>query len=412
MFYTLQEVLTKLGKTEPEIKVLVREGKLREFRDGTKQLYKTEDVDALAAAPKGDSVVSDSLQISIDENADVSLAPEEIDALMGDNNKKNESKFKLDETGELLADEALDKPNKDETTLLPAETKKGEEIDLSELEKTDTKASQPPKKSGSTAGGTDILAGTKTGDSKISLSGESINVLGESDTEFKISDDTSGETKVVAKKPKALDEKGKDEASAARLDDDVNLEGIGGSGSGLLDLSLQADDTSLGAVLDDIYPESPAAAPAAEQTPAAPSGAVAEEAEKIFGETEPQPAIEQAATPETMAAAYIAEPPPDAASSTYGIILFMPLAALIYTSIVVISGYKPILNLKILSSIEPLIWYVIGGCAGLVLLIALFSLFMGGGGPKKPKPPKPPKEKKVKKDKKAKKEKEAPAKEG
>ena len=34
--------------------------------------------------------------------------------------------------------------------------------------------------------------------------------------------------------------------------DDINLDSFG-SGSGLLDLSLQADDTSLGGILDEIY---------------------------------------------------------------------------------------------------------------------------------------------------------------
>jgi hypothetical protein len=36
------------------------------------------------------------------------------------------------------------------------------------------------------------------------------------------------------------------------IEEDVNLDTFG-SGSGLLDLSLQADDTSLGGILDEIY---------------------------------------------------------------------------------------------------------------------------------------------------------------
>lgn len=426
MFYTLQEVIEKLAKSEAEIKTLVREGKLREFRDGSKQLYKVEDVEALAATPKGDTaVLNDSLQLAIDETGEVSLAPEELDVLMGDDDKKKESKFKLDETGELLADEALDKPAKrEETPPPPAERKKDEQLDIESLEKEDTKTDRPKQKDTSTASGTDIFAEptekqeTPTDDTKISLSGDSINVLGVSDTEFNISEDTSGETKLVEKKPQALDEKSEDEAGAARLDEDVNLEGVSGSGSGLLDLSLQADDTSLGAVLDDIYPESPAAPPVEQASPL--GAATAQEAEEIFEQAEGLPSAEQAPVPEEIAAApaaaaFIAEIPPDTASNAFGIILFMPLLALIYTTIVVASGYKPILNLKILSSIEPIIWYVAGGAAGLVVLTALIGSFMpAGGGTKQPKvkTPKPPKEKKVKKEKKAKKEKETPAKEG
>jgi hypothetical protein len=401
MFYTLQEVIEKLAKTETEIKALVREGKLREFRDGAKQLYKVEDVEALGATPKGDTaVLDDSLQLSIDETGEVSLAPEELDVLMSKDDGKNESKFKLDETGELLADEVLDKPEKS---------------GLEAIAKADTKTSQPPQQeTAPDAASTDIFAEppekqkTTDEDTKISLSSDSINVLGESDTEFKISEDTSGETKLVEKGPKSLDGKGKDEMSMARLDEDVNLEGVSGSGSGLLDLSLQADDTSLGAVLDDIYPESPAA-------PAAPGAAVAQEAEKIFEQAEAQP-TEQAVMAETATApagavVLIAELPPDAASNIFGITLFVPLLVLVYTTIVIASGYKPILDLKILSTIEPIIWYVAGGAAGLVIFIVLIGSFIstgrGGTKPPKTKQPKPPK---VKKEKKAKKEKETPAK--
>ncbi len=405
MFYSLQEVIDKLGKTEAEIKALVREGKLREFRDGAKQLYKVEDVEAIVITPKGDTaVLDDSLQLAIDETGEVSLAPEELDVLMKEDTGKNESKFKLDETGELPADEVLDKSGKS---------------GIESISKGDT---DKPQQDAVPAESTDIFLEptekqkTTDEDTKISLSGDSINVLGDSDTEFKISEDTSGETKLVEKGPKSLDEKGQDEMSMARLDEDVNLEGVSGSGSGLLDLSLQADDTSLGAVLDDIYPESPAVP--AEQTPIVPGAAVAQEAEKIFEQAEESQPMEQAVTAETAvapaAAAIIAEPPPDAASNTFGITLFIPLIVLIYTAIVIASGYKPILDLKILSTIEPIIWYVVGGTAGLVILIVLIGSFIGRSGTKPPKAkkPKPVKEKKVKKEKKAKKEKETPAKEG
>ncbi|MFA5313955.1 MAG: helix-turn-helix domain-containing protein, partial [Methanomassiliicoccales archaeon] len=259
MFYSLEQAKEKLGKNEAEIKALVREGKLREFRDGAKQLYKTEDVDALASVPKGDAaILDDSMQLAIDETGEISLAPEELDMLMGDGEKdeKNESKFKLDETGALMADEVLDKE--------PAGDAKDDDFNLEILAGADTKTNQKSK--------TDSKASSKASsklpadldeepltnaDTNISLSGDSINVLGgSSDIDFKISDDTLGETKLVPKPSKPLDDKGDDAMSVAKLDDDVNLDSFGGgSGSGLLDLSLQADDTSLGAVLDDIYPE-------------------------------------------------------------------------------------------------------------------------------------------------------------
>ena len=47
MFYSLQEVVQKLNKTEDQIKDLVKQGKLREFRDGPNLLFKIDEVEAL-----------------------------------------------------------------------------------------------------------------------------------------------------------------------------------------------------------------------------------------------------------------------------------------------------------------------------------------------------------------------------
>src|SRR2546423_14899387 len=47
MFYTLDEAKTALGRNEEEIKQLSREGRLREFRDGPRLMFKADQVDAL-----------------------------------------------------------------------------------------------------------------------------------------------------------------------------------------------------------------------------------------------------------------------------------------------------------------------------------------------------------------------------
>ena len=107
------------------------------------------------------------------------------------------------------------------------------------------------------------------------MTGEGLNVLGDTDSEFKITDDTMGKTHASTTS----------EPSIEKIEEDVNLDSFG-SGSGLLDLSLQADDTSLGGVLDEIYPGSRGAAgeAAAAVTPAAPMD-VAAEAEQMLSET-------------------------------------------------------------------------------------------------------------------------------
>src|ERR1700729_1417819 len=47
MFYTLDETKSALGKNEEEIKQYTREGRLREFRDGPRLMFKADQAEAL-----------------------------------------------------------------------------------------------------------------------------------------------------------------------------------------------------------------------------------------------------------------------------------------------------------------------------------------------------------------------------
>jgi len=60
MFYSAEEAAKRLGRTEDQLKDLVREGKLREFRDAGKVNYKVADVDKVAnsAPPPAASAAS------------------------------------------------------------------------------------------------------------------------------------------------------------------------------------------------------------------------------------------------------------------------------------------------------------------------------------------------------------------
>src|SRR5687768_10296037 len=53
MFYTLDEAKAALGKNEEEIKQLAREGRLREFRDGPRLMFKADQVESLKAEMGG-----------------------------------------------------------------------------------------------------------------------------------------------------------------------------------------------------------------------------------------------------------------------------------------------------------------------------------------------------------------------
>ncbi|MBN1818080.1 MAG: hypothetical protein JW828_12030 [Sedimentisphaerales bacterium] len=321
MFYNIQEVVEKLGKTELQIKEMVREGKLREFRDGSKLLFKIEEVDKLAAesAPldltaadeiaKADaaSTAGAELDLGLDESSEIQLSPDE-------------------DTG-------------------PADDLEGLDLTgLGDLTKADT-----------------------------NVESAGISVLAETDDGYKLASDTKGET--VAEGEDVLGD----------LDDDMNLESVG-SGSGLLDLSLQADDTSLGAVLDDILPTGP------EQAEGSPGDdlALMEEGEEAF---------EAPAAPAPMAAAAVAapvpaavsgrpvpmayEPEPTGADNACGMTMFVALAAMLITAIVTIAAFRGI-RPSLLTSLQgtafagiPLVWVVAGGLSVLVLLILLIGTLLG-----------------------------------
>jgi len=243
-----------------------------------------------------------------------------------------------------------------------------------------------------------------TGSDTTAMTGEGVSVLGETDEDYKLADDTMSETKLVPDGG-TLDDtlsstRGTGEASLEEIEEDVNLDTFG-SGSGLLDLSLQADDTSLGGILDEIYtPESEG-----EGTPAPEASAmeVAAEAEQLMPDEIPAAAEPGLEAP--MIIQGYAEPAPDAVSNAFGIMLILPLLAVVYTIIVTMADDNNMIPV-IRTAIQNLIWYIAIGAAVAAGLIVGAAFMLGGSGGKTTTKKKEKKEKKPKK-KKAKKGKEA-----
>ncbi len=341
-FYTIQEAAEKLGKSENAVKDMVKNGELREYRDGTNVLFKTEDVDKMAIGDIDLMAEADeaNLEIGPAETGEISLASS---------------------GGELSVDE-----------------------DIFAL--TDTSAGTGPQ-------------------------GSSINILGETDSEFKISEDTKSETRSL----KIGSDTGPGEA---KIEEDVNLDSFG-SGSGLLDLSLQADDTSLGAeVLEDIYSPDAGAAEAAD-APAPLSEAptdMAAEADQIFDSAAPAEETETLSTavaPVAAAPAYASAPAyaasadvMDPQSGVFSVLLLIGLFVMIFTMLIAFTGAQGI-SARLLKTFSTgmLIWYVAGGLMLVSLLVLGIGMAATGKSgapraPKAPKPPKAPKAPKVKKQKK------------
>jgi len=178
MFYSAEEAAQKLGKTEAELKDLVRAGTLREFRDGDKVNYKAEEIDAMA--PSGGSAAA-----SGSASGEIILEP-------------------ADDSGIDLGGSGSDI------------------LSLEELDSGDTSAQ--------TKSGKEDTAARQKSDSVVPSVG--VNVF--DDDELDEAVDPLAQTAVT-------DVGG------------LGIDGIG-SGSGILDLTKESDDTSLGAeLLDEIY---------------------------------------------------------------------------------------------------------------------------------------------------------------
>jgi excisionase family DNA binding protein len=371
-FYSAEEAAEKLNKTQKELKELVTDGKLREFRDGSNLLFKAEEVDALA------------------EEVDI-LALEDTIAPQSELLKKNAEEKTEPASGE--SQEPALESIKSVEPQQPTEAQEHPE----ELFMADEDIGVAP----ATGEGLDDLT-----DADTALTGQGTSVLGQTDKDYPTTDDTMAETALSA---------GPD-ASKEASDGDVNLDSFG-SGSGLLDLSLQADDTSLGGILDEIYtPEGEGAEAGKEPAAEAdiePMSEIAEEAEQVSpGEI---PAAQPRQEVEAMVAP-IMEALPDKQSNILGMMLFLPLIAVLYTMIVLSAGMQGVVPTAI-KVVQGFFWYIIAFAIMVTAVAGGASFVMTGQRrpkvkkekpPKAEKAPKPKKEKKVKppkpvKEKKAKK---------
>lgn len=180
MFYTLQETAEKLGIGEPDVKQLATSGKLQQFRDRDKLMFKRDQVDAIAAAKADDE----------EETADTGLSTGAIP---------------LDDTGLSTGEIPMS-----------AGSGSSDQIDLAAEDAAE-------------------LPGAKKAKSEDSRMATGISVFDAGEI-----DEADPHTQTIVQ--------------PVEDEEELALESVG-SGSGLLDLTQESDDTSLGAeLLDEIYP--------------------------------------------------------------------------------------------------------------------------------------------------------------
>ena len=303
-FYSLEEASELLGKTPEEIRALVQEGTLREFRDAGKIFFKAEDIDKLGG---GRSEDSGELTLEVaPEPADKEKLPTVADA----------------EGTSMIGLEAVDEP-------------------------------APERKPPATA------------DKGTVISESGIGVF--DDDELEIDADPMAETQITA--PAGADQ--------------VSLEGSG-SGSGLLDLTREADDTSLGAeLLDEIYPgegedeggEAEAVVAEAEPAAAAYAEPAAEEAEEAEDEEEAA-AVATAPTVVETTAPVVASVPVDASEGMFsglmvGTLILLGVAGSVVAGM--LQGFFP----AYAELFSNNFWFFLGGAAGVPLLALLIGWLIG-----------------------------------
>ena len=208
MFYTLDEARNVLGRSEDEIKQYARDGRLREFRDGPRLMFKADQVEQLRSEL---SSGGDQVDLGVSDSGGM------IDLV--DTTGASGTSLTLSEAsgsqGTAFGSRGGSGPGmktKDDTALA---------ADLG-LSGTATGIPSPARPSGTGLSGS-VGSGSRAG----------INVFGTDDLPGVV--DPSAQT------------------SISPGTQEINLESVG-SGSGLLDLSRERDDTSLGAVLEEISP--------------------------------------------------------------------------------------------------------------------------------------------------------------
>ncbi|MCK4293227.1 MAG: hypothetical protein KAY65_08520 [Planctomycetes bacterium] len=406
MFYSLQEAAGRLNKTEEELREIVRAGKLREFRDGPNVLFKVGEVEALMSdtsvmgAPEAPAPQVPEAEISLEMEAPEPKIPEPVAPEVETPLEMEAAELEIPEP---VAPE-LEIPSELETPQAEAPEPEIPEPVVPELEIPEPAAPEleipsepetpqaeaPPQPQ---AGTSEILLAPETGapvppseltDADTAITGEGISVLGETDKDYEITDDTLSETVGTLGTTGTTPE-----ASLEEIEGDVNLDSFG-SGSGLLDLSLQADDTSLGGIIDEIYTAEDESTEPAEAGTVEEVVAEADQIEEDLVARQVMPGLVQARF----------EPAPDKASNILGALLFLPLLLVLYTAIVAIGGLKGVVP-SVLTGIQGFIWYVMGGFVAAALAVGGWA-FMADREltPAAKKPQKAKKPKKAKKGKK------------
>jgi len=313
LFYTLAEASERLGKTEDEVREMATSGQLEEMRDGEDIMFKRQQVDLLADDGDDDGAVMD---------LDLDLSDEG-------------SGLGLDLSGSASGIGTVD-----------PQAAAGSGYGLSD---SGTGLGIGGGASGLDLGGSGSGFGFDLGDSGSAVGvdlGGSGSASGIGDSFESGEDDDSAETRV-----------------SDAVDEELSLEAVG-SGSGLLDLTRESDDTSLGAeLLDEVWEGGD-------------SGEFNANATGLFEATEPeqQAQVQESASmglPVMAAYAYDGKWSGTGVGLLIGAVFAMVAVGIMLTTSIM--GVKP--QLAAMVSSDFMVWG--GGFLGFAIIAGLLGMFIG-----------------------------------
>lgn len=364
MYYTVEETMSRLGVDENGLRGFVRDGKLREFRDAGKLNYRVDEVERIATGGSHDTT-----ELSLEDSSALPITPGDSGPGGKSGSGSGSAVLNLSGTNLELSDAPIDLGGSGSGALsLGGSTS----LRLEDPEEGKGKSGElrlDDSRSGS-AGGADVLSleevdkdvvkGMKKDDTVITNIG--ISVFDDEDLE--IAADPMAKTLMTGG------------------DEHLGLDGSGG-GSGLLDLTRESDDTSLGAELLEGIDLGDTAATVAQTVEAAPPSA------DSASEAEADLPMEVGAAPVAMvpmaAAGYI-----EAASPAFTGLLIAATAVMALSGAAVIAmamnawpGY--------LTMLADNFWFFLPGALVLGGIAAGIGYVVGK--PRTPRPPRPAKEK-------------------
>lgn len=390
-YMSVEEVCEALGVSEDQVKNLVDTGKLREYRDAGKIFYKRGEVEA-SGGKEGSSVV--------DLEAADEAAPEEISlddhesfaSALSSLADSSASLGAIDESPAAEEPPDLEPASGDDSAAAPAEldidaipeelpaapkTEFSSEIDLMPGDGQDSAADLDALVSDSAddiledvpdlgLSGSSIISLEPSGDSSMAQSpvakeGTKFSKVGISvfdDDELEIETDPMGETQISS--------------------------GVGdfdavGSGSGLLDLTQESDDTSLGAELLDVISPSDAIETVTE-TGAIAEETISEEGSSIVAVTEAVEETKAQRKPAVKAAARVAtgEMAGAVPMNICLLIGILGMAALGLATAAILQGAWPSVIMDPISK-GVVHWSVFGGLALAAIVTGVFSILSDRG---------------------------------